>query len=157
MKPVVFLDFDGVICSPRAFTAQEEVWGRAHRALRWADPIACYLVRKLLVKHQAILVVSSTWRSSRDQCDRVLGFHDLLPFLHDDWRTGEDPERMRGREIAAWLAEHENPPFIILDDDADMLPEQMPWLVNTCPLNGLMLLDYDKADKLLAEITGIPL
>lgn len=156
MKPIVFLDFDGVICSPRAFLAQEEVWGSAQRALRWADPLACYLVRRLLVKHQAILVVSSTWRACRDQCDRVLGFHELIEFLHDDWRTGEDPERFRGHEIAAWLTEHDNPPFIILDDDSDMLPEQMPFLVNTCSMNGLMLADFDKADKLLAEITGIP-
>jgi len=32
-----------------------------------------------------------------------------------------------------------------------MLPDQMPWLVHTCPINGMMLADYDKADKLLAQ------
>lgn len=151
VKPVVFLDFDGVICSPRAFVAQEGRWFGEHRALRWADQVACDLVRLLLEKHSAWLVVSSTWRGSRQQCDKVLGRYRLSRFLHADWRTGEDENRFRGNEIAEWLAEHGNPPFIILDDDSDMTPEQMPWLVNTCSMNGLMLMDYEKADKLLAS------
>ncbi len=156
VKPVIFLDFDGVITSPRAFTAQEERWGRDNRELRWADPIACDLVGRLLAKHDAILVVSSTWRASLAQCSVILGRYDLDRYLHDDWRTGEDPQRHRGNEIQAWLDEHGSPPFIILDDDTDMTPEQMPWLVATCSINGMMLADYDKADKLLAELTGIP-
>jgi hypothetical protein len=156
VKPVIFLDFDGVICSPRAFTAQAERWQRPQRELRWADPVACDMVRLLLTKHQASLVISSTWRASREQCDVILGRYEMLPFLHDDWRTGEDPQRFRGNEIAEWLAAHGHPPFVILDDDADMLPEQMPWLVHTCSINGMMLADYGKADCLLASMTGIP-
>lgn len=155
MAPIIFLDFDGVICSPRAFTAQEGRWcGTEYRALRWADPIACDLVQRLASKHHAKVVVSSTWRSSRDQCDQILGRYRISKFLHRDWRTGEDKDRFRGREIDAWLETHGRPPFIILDDDSDMLPEQMPFLVNTCSMNGMMLSDFDKADKMLAAITS---
>jgi hypothetical protein len=154
--PVIFLDFDGVICSPRAYVAQAERWN-GHRAIRWADQVACDLVGCLLGKHGAKLVISSTWRRSKDECDKVLGRYGLVPYLHSDWRTGEDQAGIRGNEIAAWLAANGSPPFIILDDDSDMLPEQMPWLVNTCSLNGMMLADFEKADALLRRhLEGTP-
>jgi hypothetical protein len=140
-----------VICSPRAFTAQEDRWHSEQRALRWADQVACDLVGALVRNHGARIVVSSTWRSGKADCDKVLGRYGLAEALHENWRTGFDDERLRGREIATWLMENGNPPYIILDDDSDMLPDQMPWLVSTCSLNGMMLADYDKADKLLAQ------
>lgn len=149
LKPVVFLDFDGVICSPRAFVAQEKRWQGMR--LRWADQVACDMVLKLLTDHDAILVVSSTWRASLAHCTEVLGRYRLERFLHDDWRTGRDPKGFRGHEIAAWLNEHGNPPYIILDDDSDFTPEQQPWHVHTCCMNGMMLADYEKANNLLAQ------
>ncbi len=154
-EPVIFLDFDGVICSPRAFIAQEIRWSD-RRALRWADQVACDMVYRLLVKFQARLVISSTWRNMVDECNKVLGHYGLSPFLHDDWRTGNDDKRHRGTEIAAWLDKNGNPPFIILDDDSDMTEAQTPWLVLTDSLNGMMLHDFTKAEELLAAISQEP-
>jgi hypothetical protein len=149
VSAVIFLDFDGVICSPRAFVAQEDRWTGDQRWLRWADQVACDFVLRLLTRHSAKLVISSTWRHMEEPCRQVLGQYNLDRFLHGDWRTGEDKKRFRGNEIAAWLAANGSQPFIILDDDSDFTPEQMPWLVNTDSTEGMMLKDFDKADKLL--------
>ena len=153
MRPVIFLDFDGVICSPRAFVAQEVRW-TGHSAIRWADPVACDLVLMLLTKHNASLVVSSTWRGMPERCHQVLNRYKLGLFLEDDWRTGEDPKRYRGNEVRAWLEAHGSPPFLILDDDSDFDEDQMPFLVKTCGLNGMMLKDFEAADAILASFSG---
>ncbi len=88
LRPVIFLDFDGVICSPRAFVGQADRWTH-DRSLRWADQVACDMVHRLLSDHQASLVISSTWRHMEASCFEVLNRYDLTPFLHDDWRTGD--------------------------------------------------------------------
>jgi hypothetical protein len=152
MNAVIFLDFDGVICSPRAYVAQEDRWLGDQWPLRWADQVACDLVTRLLTLHGAKLVISSTWRQMEGPCQKVLGRYGLARFLHSDWRTGEDEKRFRGAEIAAWLSANGNPPFIILDDDSDFTAEQLPWLVNTDSIEGMMLKDFEKADELLRRI-----
>lgn len=150
-RPVLFLDFDGVICSPRAYIAQEQRW-HGNSAIRWADPVACDLVLRLLEKHVAWLVISSTWRDIPDRCRIVLDRARLSLFLHDDWRTGRDEKGYRGNEVREWLSSHGNPPYIILDDDTDFDEDQRPNLIVTDSHNGMMLDEFEAADRLLSAL-----
>lgn len=152
-EAVIFLDFDGVICSPRAHVAQAKRWvGPEYSALRWADPVACDLVLQLAEKHAAKIVVSSTWRGMETRCRQVLDRYKLSLHLHADWCTGYDPKRYRGNEVREWLDAHGNPPFVILDDDSDFDEDQRLFLVLTDGLNGMMLDKFDAADKLLCRL-----
>lgn len=155
VRPVIFLDFDGVICSPRAFTAQEKRWsGREYHELRWADPVACDLVGRLAERFNCWIVVSSTWRSSLAACTKILGRYKLDKHLHDDWRTGKDPQSYRGKEVRTWLAEHGNPPYLILDDDSDFDADMSVNLVKTDGLEGMMLRHFAAAERHLEAITA---
>ena len=55
---VLFLDFDGVISTPRA----------KHATGEWIDPIATALLAKLQREQGFQIVVSSTWRHMEQRC-----------------------------------------------------------------------------------------
>jgi hypothetical protein len=156
-EAIIFLDFDGVICSPRAHVAQGKRWvGPEYSGIRWADPVACDLVLHLLEKHQAKLVISSTWRTMESRCRQVLGRYRLDRHLHEDWRTGEDPKRYRGNEVREWLEAHGRPPYVILDDDSDFDEDQKGHLILTDGLNGMLFDKFRAADALLSRLLLVP-
>jgi hypothetical protein len=150
-EAVIFLDFDGVICSPRAYVAQTGM----DRPLRWADPISGAFVRRLVELTGAKIVVSSTWRHIPADARQVLGQFGLLAHLHEDWKTNESPEGSRPWEIDDWLSRNGHPAFIILDDDmfAWTGPQRARW-VHTDIHNGMMLADFEKAMELLKAKKG---
>ena len=120
-RPVIFLDVDGVLCTPLSF--------RLNRLLRLPmegqrfDPIALWWLRRLVKKTGAVLVLSSSWRDGlyyddpwcrailQNLYDRLARngtpISDATPLLE-----GGD----KGTEITAWLAEHPHSNYIALDD-----------------------------------------
>src|SRR3546814_4199734 len=65
---IAFLDFDGVISSPRAYVVQPEL-PRDHR---WIDPVSCKMIAKLQSDYGFQIVISSTWRGfGRDKIGRA--------------------------------------------------------------------------------------
>lgn len=153
MTIIAFLDFDGVISSPRAFIVNE---GMDHDH-RWMDPISLKLIAKLQRDHGFQLVISSTWRGiGRPRLAAILAPYGLDVALHDDYRTGKDPERNRSVEIADWLRAHGDPEYIILDDDGfEWTDEQRERWVQSCSLNGFLLANYELANELLKRIRGV--
>jgi hypothetical protein len=137
MRRVIFLDIDGVLNTPRE-------WGR-----RDAEAFAPRLVHRL---HRIVgatgahVVVSSTWRLHH-MLDELRGYTGLgarlvgaTPFL---------PGLSRGLEIDVWLARHPDVgEFVILDDDADMLPH-LSRLVQTDYHHGLRPADVSEAIRRL--------
>lgn len=131
---VLFLDFDGVIITPRSHIAQGAIGGRMIEP----DAVAMSAIRKVCDKGVRI-VVSSTWRLREERCKAFLAEHELLPYLHSDWCTPDTSRDAgggvyvgapRGAEIAAWLAKHpEVVSYRILDDDPSMMPAQMPYFI----------------------------
>lgn len=143
---VLFLDIDGVLNSHRSAVAFGGMPfdARAHR--HRFDDIAIRLIGGIAQTAGAIIVLSSSWRNdvSWTQIGPALGLHieDRTPSLIGP----------RGREIAAWLDAHpEVERYAIVDDDADMLPEQMPYFVHTNMREGFT---WACAEK-LAELLGV--
>jgi len=143
---IIFLDFDGVLNSYRTATAcgnyPHDLSPESRQMFDW---ISIDLIKKFCVAHEVKIVVSSTWRKCfpHELLARVFG----LPII------GAIPLRIsdggRGLDIQRWL--NKNPEvleYAIIDDDADMLPEQMGRLVKTDPHNGFMWEDYLRLHKI---------
>lgn len=127
---ILFLDIDGVCnCSK---TSQR------HRGFIGIDPHMAFMVGKIQLDTDCQVVLSSSWRHSKDGIEEVEA--QVVKLLDT---TGDEPyidgeQTQRGREIKKWLDAHpEVTKYAILDDDSDMLPEQLPNFFKTTWLNGI--------------------
>lgn len=147
---VIFLDIDGVLnyadCKKRAY------------GFYFVDDEKIKLLKELVDKTGAKIVLSSTWRLERfpdcrdtaprsyklyHKLVRKLKEYDLQIFSH----TPILPKRYRGREIEQWINDWQGElieSFIILDDNDDMNP-YMDRLVQTSWFTGLTQEDVDEA------------
>lgn len=132
MKPVLFLDIDGVLNS--------EVWYRRRtptgewREEQEFDPDAVFLLKAVVCLSDCEIVISSSWRRGRELSD----FHRLLPGLPIIAMTPVLKDCTRGQEVLAWLREHKDVTrFVIIDDSIDFFPWQprvkTDWKVGLTP------------------------
>jgi hypothetical protein len=155
MRPLIYLDYDGVVLTSRAGIAQKaqstDPIGR-----HADDPIAFGLLRRISMETGAAIVVTSTMRKvEKDVCIFYLEKHGLAPFLHEDLFTGD--VNSRAAEIEAHLDNNGRPPFIIIDDERnDFTAEQIKRLVHTDMHFGLGVYDYGRALRLLGHPDGDP-
>jgi hypothetical protein len=158
---IIFLDFDGVICNPRACIAMRDTGG----VFSYLDPIACHLVKRLCEDNNAKLVISSSWRILYDRYSLQSILNAACPQLGNhmwrgtEWCTpnhngGDGNYFGRGREIQAWIRNHstEFNRFVILDDDSDMEP-YMDSLVKSDTYDGIGYYQWRKADNILSGKT----
>lgn len=144
---VLFLDIDGVLNSERtrvAFRGMPHDLTPDHLAM--FDPVGLNMIQGLCARGGVSVVVSSAWRITHhwDDIGRALD----LPTID---RT---PSLLgcRGDEIADWLRRHpEVETWAILDDSADMLPEQLPRFVRTDLHDGVRWADFVK----LCQLFGV--
>lgn len=162
---IVFLDIDGVINSDRSFVAMAgKDLGRpddgyiTRMTVTTVDPIAVAIVNKILERADAKIVLSSSHRNNFDKDDEVA----LLQIQHYLIRLGLNGGRCigrtptyyipRGGEIAIWLENNSLKygvsNYVILDDHADMLPEQKDNFVQTDPSIGMSAKDYRDACRI---------
>lgn len=148
-NPIIFLDFDGVICTTRAHFAYANPIG-FHRHL---DPVAVKLIERLMRSSKAEIVVSSTWRIGAEKSELELALLNSgmggVNF-HSCWRTPSSKEGHRGKEIEQFFQHHNhNGKFLILDDDSDFLDSQKPFHVKTHPHDGFLWEHYEKSCQIL--------
>lgn len=143
MRRVIFLDIDGVLNSACS--------GKIFKSFRVLDPEAVCLLRDFTVRYNMELVISSTWRIPEDWLDII---RDAL--AQAGWSNppivGKTPSLhhlTRGHEIQAWLEQNSVDSFIILDDDADMLPEQMDSFVRCNNRVGLTAEQISACERLI--------
>ena len=153
MRPIIFLDFDGVV--ETIYWEQDEngVWNyNVHKYGREQlnNKQAIGWLNELYRRVPYDIVVSSTWRIGMS----VEELQNLIT------RSGFDPNikvigstpvlyRQRGEEIQAWINENNfTGKFIIIDDDSDMC-HLLPLLVRTDCQLGFTIYDYQKSLKLL--------
>jgi hypothetical protein len=141
---IVFLDIDGVINTPQNAVARLEQFKTS--AIPHRDefgqlfcPRAVSNLEYLCHAAFAKVVISSTWRrmgltnilnmmhARNIQIDVI----DITPDLSYQNENGIWISGTRGREIAEWLQKNPVDRYVIIDDDNDMLPEQLPYFVRT--------------------------
>ena len=94
------------------------------------------------------IVVTSTWRLS-DNYKECLINGGLRPGIKILGKTPRLPSQPRGAEIKAYLTEHpEILHYIIVDDEADILPEQCSHFIMTDGDTGFNLSDFKKFEEI---------
>lgn len=166
---IVFLDIDGVLNSDRSFVAMagkdlgREGDGYITRiTVTTIDPIAVGILNKILQQCDAHFVLSSSHRMNFDRGNDEVAIPEMKEYLA---RLGIDVSRClgrtpilhtsRGSEIAIWLENNKFnyfvDSFVILDDHADMLPEQHENFVRTDSRVGLTAENYREACRILGS------
>jgi len=145
---VIFLDFDGVICTrdsiagAHEFAKADKSGDRNLYSAQMIDPILVGNLNEVVKETGAVVVVSSAWRHLHDMKEvreflRINGFLGKVIDRTPVWKeykdeigvkTTNDLERFweyeRGNEIKMWLDKHpEVESFVILDDEiSDIFP-----------------------------------
>lgn len=152
-KPIIFLDFDGVV---NTFYWEKQPDGSLKHTMCWPSDgyvnniQAIGWLNELFYKIPYDIVVSSTWRMHLTEIE----LQEIL------WRSGLKKDikvvgktpvlyQQRGFEIEKWLKDNNfKQKFIILDDDSDM-GELLGVLVRCDCYNGFGLHEFNKAFRLL--------
>lgn len=129
VKSIIFLDFDGVIATPKSYLAHKGM-GRSTTYPYLLDLECCEVLDTLCQKISAGIVISSTWRRSHTYEEFKKIFADvgitapLLGRTRKDRGTG-DP---RGLQIRAWMDDMEyKGPYLVIDDEVcDIRPYITP-------------------------------
>ena len=145
---ICFLDYDGVVNTPMwnaegthcsySFPKQGKV--NNFQAVQWLSE-ACQ-------KFGYDIVVTSTWRLD-DNYKECLINGGLRKGIEVLGRTPRFSGQPRGAEIKAYLNEHpEIQYYVIVDDEADMLPEQMGHFIMTNGDTGFNLSEFKRFEEI---------
>jgi hypothetical protein len=137
-RRVVFLDFDGVVAPIRQWDRYGDV-----------EPACVQVLNEIVARGEADVVVSSTWRYGKTvaELQAMLDAAGFAGRVLDATPVGE-AGATRGDEIAAWLAAHPVPGYVIIDDHVDM-GALRTHLVLTQPARGLRAEDAARALAIL--------
>lgn len=146
---ILFLDVDGVLNNRDAFITNK---GRGGKILDDACIARLASLLEACKPRKVKVVLSSTWRLY-DGHVAILRTR-LRKFGVRIHSKTDDQGPTRGDEICRWLDANkpklsEKRNFLILDDDSDMLPEQLPFFVQTSMKTGLTDEHIRKAAEIL--------
>lgn len=133
---IIFLDFDGVICTAQSYTDAEVTYGTTENgfppSLHLFDTKACGRVQEICDATGAVIVLSTTWRHMHTR-EEIVGFlqhHGITANVIDEtptrfeWRNAGS--QYRGREIAMWMDDHPEVSYndiVVLEDDVEAIKE----------------------------------
>jgi hypothetical protein len=154
---IIFLDIDGVLNTEKHIIYQvDNKMCNGHEAQFNFDPVAMSNLRELVIKTDANVVISSSWRIGIEKGDpywsaildnfakyhvptQIIGFTPIL-------------NKQRGDEIRKWLEDNKElniESFVILDDDSDMCEFTNTHLAKCSWKNGFTDDVKEKALKIL--------
>ena len=148
---VIFLDYDGVVNTPMwnangtvcsyGFPKQGKV--NNFQAVQWLSE-ACQ-------KFGYDIVVTSTWRLDPNYKECLIN-GGLRPGIEILGRTDSIRDACRGAEIKKYLDEHpEIDYYIIVDDEADILPEQAGHFIMTDGDTGFNLSEFKEFERIFLK------
>ena len=125
LRPIVFLDFDDVICLNRHYGAYDvfapdppdELWQQLFH------PPAIAVLQALTDEFDPHFVLTTSWllRMDRGRCDDILkrsGLNVVADALHPHWQAPPSVGRTRLEAVELWLAAHHcGEPFAVIDDE----------------------------------------
>jgi hypothetical protein len=178
---VIFLDFDGVICTSdsiidaRTFAKVNKDGDRNLYHEKMIDPKLVENLNKVIDETQAFVVISSAWRNS-DSLDTLKmylennGFCGIVIGRTPVWKEYKEDigiktindlqmfwEHERGNEINLWLSENKNvDSYIIIDDElSDIEPLHEGRFIHTSLESGFHEgLIQEAITKLKGECNG---
>ena len=152
-KPIIFLDFDGVL-NTEQYQVQLSVAGQSGKDAWGApfSPTAIANLRKILDATDARIVISSSWRyvHGLGGLRMMWDIRELPGEIQDTLPCGTD-NLSRGEEIACWLSQHNAPSYVIMDDLNDFMPSQYDRHVEVNPVTGITEADAQKAIAILKQ------
>jgi len=144
---VLFLDFDGVITTLDS-----------HYSL---DPKLIQRIKTITEKTNAKIVVSSSYKVGCENADEFRKAMNHRPnrtdtsdnmvwwLLENVYDVTDSSGSCRGDEIKRWLGKHpETTSYVIIDDDADFLDEQLFYFVQTDFFEGIT----EREEKLCIKV-----
>lgn len=123
-------------------------------------PLATRKLEWIIKETGAKIVISSSWRSSGLKIMQEMWKHrglagEVIDVTPVAFRLPNLPfaDRLeRGNEIKNWLEKHpEVEKYVIFDDYNDMLPEQLPYFIQTDEQYGITTNDAVKAIQILGN------
>ena len=151
MYNIVFLDIDGVMLSGNDIKA---IYEKTHTCVPSRSPfgsVAMKCLKELVEEFDARIVISSTWRMSKEDMEYLKEQLQLINIA--DRLIGVTPVKYERRdaEIKEWLDNNKNlvKSFVILDDDGFDLTEYRYNLVNSQFDNGFTKKDLEHAKSIL--------
>jgi hypothetical protein len=160
MTKIIFLDVDGVLNSWNWWDEREKLDPEhKHDDAFELDPKAIEVLKTIIDRTGAKIVVSSTWRFCYYNLLISL-LKEVIPYIEV---IGKTPRKdcdmcVRGNEILKWLKDNEAVTgvpyhiyknYLILDDDSDMLYWQKDNFIKTHYQTGLIEEYVDKAVEIL--------
>jgi HAD domain in Swiss Army Knife RNA repair proteins len=165
---VAFLDFDGVICTARAFFAAGMDEGNTG-FMRTLDPLSLALVDRLCLRYNLAVVISSTWRLEGQGTMTILRTHGFRspfwtqhstvnPDYETPWATPRKVLKMsRGEEISEWLKLYPEVDKYMCFDDNPTAAIQHPYKGVVCNVDdGVTFDNFWEADQLLSKQFAVP-
>lgn len=139
---VLFLDIDGVLNSTSSLAQNVHL-----------DPSKVCMLYDLVRTTDTKVIISSTWRNTFDY-EPLRDMLWITGFMNKALIVGKTPSGFnftcRGEEIQSVLdANKDIEKYAIVDDDADFLEHQQPFVVNTNTFVGLCWREIDKLRELL--------
>jgi len=115
------------------------------------DPACVRVLNEIVAQCAADVVVSSTWRYGKTvaELQAMLADKGFAGRVLDKTPSGP-PGTDRGDEITAWLADHDVPGYVVIDDHV-ITGEHRSRLVLTHPARGLLPADTARAVELLLQ------
>lgn len=174
MSKVIFLDIDGVLNTQQhqqdlraRGLATSDKWGALF------DPQAVSQLKHIIEQTGADIVLISSWKffgletmkqmwSDRKLPSRLLDITEASSsdemLLSIDLERGDCFNPCKGVEIEAWLRQHPkfNATYVIIDDEAVVLPSQRAYFVQTKPEVGLSERDAARAIHILQNKPTLP-
>jgi hypothetical protein len=143
---LIFLDIDGVLINGNHI--------REHGNPRRADPVCVQNLQSILDATLAKIIVSSSWRINKPLS--LLKDSLMKAGIPTESIIGKTPQMSnghRGMEIKAYLLRNYTltPTYVIIDDDSDFFPEQLPKHVKTEFAYGLDITATNRAIDILGN------
>lgn len=169
IKSLIFLDFNGVLNTEKYIEKLKEAGESESDQYGYLfDPESVANLAKIIDATGASVVISSEWRLEgidhmealwRDRklpgsligiTERCWRAEDYLPEVAAELE-GTEQLIGTGNEIKMWLLEHapQNCPYVIIDDEEDILSEQRPHFLKTDPRHGITEEGVNKAIEIL--------
>lgn len=145
---VIFLDYDGVVNTPMWNTEGTHCSYNHHGHGKVNNFQAVQWVSEACQKFGYDIVVTSTWRLW-DNYKECLINGGLRPGIEILGKTDRLRDVCRGVEIKKYIDEHpEIQYYVIVDDEADMLPEQMGHFIKTSSDTGFNLSEFKRFEEI---------